>query len=272
MKTSIYTSLLAAVITVNCNAALYTSTFDSFPVPPSEIAGTDGWVINDAGTSPTTPLSYVGSLNGSQALGLGGAYGETTTASVALSQSFVESVGRVSANFDFAFEDSVDGAVVDARDTFSFSFNSSGGKLFEVSFVPVAQSSTPSTTTAEWNLFFSVNGGANQDLFITVEEIVGYNFDLTLGGAFPSSNVTTSSYELSISSGLNPVLTRSGSFALNPQTSTSAFAFNYTPTNGTGLNGAGSILVDNLTVVPEPSSSLLLALTGLGLAARRRRA
>jgi hypothetical protein len=271
MKTSIYTSLLALVITANSNAALYTSTFDAFPAPPAELAGNDGWVINDPGNPLYGTLSYLGSLNGSQALGIGGAYGETTTASVALSQSFVESVGRVSAKFDFAFEDS-DESLIPARDAFSFSFNSSGSKLFEVSFVPVAQSATPSSTLAQWDLFYSVNGGASQDLFIRVDEAALYNFDLTLGGAFPSTNTSTTSFKLSISSGLNPVLTREDSFAFNPQTSLTDFSFNYTPTGGIATGGTNSLLADNLTVVPEPSSSLLLALTGLGLAARRRRA
>lgn len=268
MKLSIYTSLISVAAIASSSAALYTSDFNSFTAPPTEIAGQDGWVINDPGGPGT--LSYGILLAGSQGLGLGGTYGATTTPSVSLSHSFVESVGRVSAQFDFSFQDSDDEFF--ARDTFSFSFDGASGKLFEVSFVPQAQSMTPSSTAAKWDAFYSVNGGSAFPLGISeLEEDGAYSFALTLGGALTSGNTTTSNYNLTIGSG-GTFLTRTGSVTLDPQTATTGFAFNYTATDGIGFNGSNALLVDNLTVVPEPSSALLLALTSLGLITRRRRA
>lgn len=269
MKLRIYTSLISVAAIASSSAALYTSDFNSFAAPPTEIAGQDGWAINDPGNLGT--LSFGVLLAGSQGLGIGGTYGETTTPSISLSHDFVESVGRVSARFDFSFEDS-DEAFVASRDTFGFSLNGSSGKLFEVSFVPVTQSPTPSTTTGQWSAFYSVNGAPNIELANTdLDEAGAFTFDLTLGGFFTPGNTTTTNFVLRLASG-GTVLTRTGSVALDPQTATTGFAFNYAATDGVGFNGTNALLVDNLTVVPEPSSALLLALTSLGLVSRRRRA
>jgi hypothetical protein len=260
MKQKLSLLLLSAAMVSGANAALYTSSFSSPTFSGNgEIAGNDGWVISDS----IPNLSFVANIGNGQALGLGGEVAGPANSSVSLSHAYVEDVGRITATFDFAIFDST--ADYKNRDTFGFSINGASGSLFAVSFVPVVSAPTDPEldTDAKWSAFYSVNGGANQTLSLQVQEQIKYGFSLALGGT--GANAT---YNITIG-GLNRTGTATG---LNPTTDSTAFAFNWTTTLGAASAGDNFIGADSLTVVPEPSSTLLLALTGLGLASRRRRA
>jgi len=270
MKYPIFASLLSVSLAASASATAviksYTTGFSSPTFPssptPAEIAGHDGWVISDS----TSELSFLANIGNGQALALGGTLSSPANASVSLSHAFTDYVGAISAHFDFAILDSTD--AFPTRDSFGFSLNGNSGSLFAVTFRPVSQTANPDNdSNAKWAAFYSVNGGSDTTLNIEVEEQGKYSFDLKLLGAYQAGNTTSTNYTLDVSG-----LTRTGNIALAPQTSTAAFAFNYITTSGAANAGDNFIGVDNLSVVPEPSSSLLLALTGLGLVLRRRRA
>jgi hypothetical protein len=254
--------LVASVAAVSAaQGALYTSTFDAPFVPNAEVVGVDGWFSNS-----NTVVTNVGSLNGSPALALGG-FNVPQTVNTKLTQSFVESVGRVSATFDFALVDStVDGY---DRDTFGFSFyDTTGSSVFAVKFIPTVQGNA-GTTVATYEAFYSYNNGANQTLSISFTDTSLFSMSVVLSGAFTPGNTTTVNHKVTIDG-----LERNGAGTLNPNTTLDSFGFTFDTFDAVDPTFAGDnfMIVDNLTVVPEVSSSLLLALSGLGMITRRRRA
>ena len=227
----------------------------------------DGWSISDS----TNGLSFMVSawLPGQgQAAGLGGISSVPTGATVGLFHDVGAVFGETRVALDFAIIDTSND--FPNRDTFGISLTNSTGTadLFTVLFVPeVTQPGDPSgDTNAKWNLYYQYQGGPTIPTAMAIFEGTNpYNFDLQ----FTPNGVNTD-FNLTITSGVN-FLNKAGLIPIAPSLMTGNFGLTWTPTTP-GSEGENYFVMDNLSVIPEPSSVLLLCLAGLGLVSRRRRA
>lgn len=241
-------SLFMLAGAVSLQAATYTTNFSGVT---SDVAGYQGWTIND----PQPSLSFGVTWNGSTAAALGGDFASPDVPVVGLNHTYGEALGTTTASFAFALVDSVDFA---GRDTFGFSFKDGATNLFSVVFVPNDPTQVdPEGTTATWSMFY-VTGAGTFPLSIAIEESTTQNFSLAF-----TPNGSSTNFSLNLSG-----LVRTGTFAVPSSTIASDFALEYTADQA----GDNYIMVDNLSVVPEPSSFLLLGLAGLGFVSRRKRA
>ncbi len=268
--------LLATLVLVSAAAEgaitnnVYITNFNSYTAPGSDIHLQDGWTINDT----TDQYSFVAPWNSSRSLGLGDVSAvefDPTVASVALTHEYITDVRRLSVDFNFAIFDSISDFDPDFmnRDTFGFSFAASTGSLFALYFVPV--DATPADPSSEldamWSISYSINGGATVPLPLAVLE--GASYQLSLDFKRNKTNSSQTDFKLGITGG-NYAENIIKGLALDPDALTEDFSFLW---NQVGSNSYGSnvILVDNLSLVPEPSSTLLISVTALCLAIQRKR-
>ena len=259
MKLSLVIAFSAVVLVANARGASYVSNFDSFD-DQLDVAGNDGWGIND----PSEGLSFIVSLNGTNAAALGGYYANPapTTQTVGLTHSYLEELGVTSMSFDFLLIDQTNTASF--RDTFGVTLRNGASDLFTVSFAPVPL--VPPESDHKWGLSYSVGNGPTVSLTMAVFEAGLYSLNLQF-----TPHGSTTDFNLSVGGG-NTVV-RTGNIAIDPTTVATDFGLTWTPTGGAG-NGSNNYFVrDNLAVerIPEVSSSLLLCLAGLGAVFRRRR-
>jgi hypothetical protein len=244
-------------VAANLNAASYSTNFNSYSGP--EIAGTDGWGINDA----TVGLSFLVNWNGSKAAALGGLVDSPSASTVGLNHAYTDTFGNTSVAFNFTIVDSSD--TYPDRDTFAVSLYNGSGNLFKILFTPNSQTGTPdSDPNAQWNLSYVAGAGPTVSLTQGVLEGGTYSLSLLL-----SPNGSSTNFNLTVSGGTTA--NRTGTIAVNPSSATTNFGVLWTPTSGPSNAGSNYFLFDNLAVVPEVSSSLLFCFTGLGLVARRKR-
>lgn len=264
MKKTSYFTLLFASLAIAANAATYTENFTSFVAGP--IAGNGGWTTSD----PDPDVSFVTTLSmaNGNSLGLGGAVAAATNDYTTLNHSYVETIGRVTATFDLAIIDSTDFPGLTARDAYAFSFNGAGGSLFKVILTPDTQTLSPAADLlAEWSMSYSVNNGSPITLSIGIVENNAYNFVIDINGTGLTSDAM-----ITVNDGINPALVRNVTgFAVDPLTSLTNVSVDMDLFDPAAA-GDGYVILDNISVVPEPSSSLLVAIAGLGLISRRRRA
>lgn len=259
MKASLLAYVAAIGFAATVHATTYQSNFNSFPGP--EVAGTDGWVINDA----TPNLSFLPIWNGTQAAALGGFFDGPAVSPVALTHSYGESFGHTQMSFAFTINDSSDS--FPNRDAFSISLANGANNLFTVFFTPAAQVADPTVPPdAVWNLAYATGNDAPTSLTQGVLEGGSYSFNLIF-----TPNGATTDFSLTVV-GSNTEI-RTGNVAVAPGTVATDFGLNWIP----NIAGAGDNFfnLDNLAVVPEASTSaavVLLGLAGLGALARRKRA
>jgi len=256
--------------------AAYTTNFNSYALY-SDPAGQDGWTINDS----TDQYAAINRANAdplnpgitSRALQLGDASLVTyqpVGPSVVLSHAYTGTVGATNLTFDFIINDSATGSFQN-RDIFGTSIsNGSGGNLLSISFVPVSQSTDPDNDPyARWNLYYTLGTGATVPLNLSVYKNTQYYFNL---GFNPNaSNPALSDFLLSITSQTNTLHDGATGLSLAPSAATGNLNISWSKDSGAAF-GSNSLVVDNLSVVPEPSSTLLICLAGLGFVSRRKRA
>lgn len=251
MKRVLFPLLLLSVASVQ--AATYISNFNTSP--GNNIAGWDGWTINDPENDSSSSMAFGVTWNASRAVALGGEFATPSISLVQLAHAYDEVFGNTSASFSFTIADAV---LYEGRDTFGFSFKDGSTNLFSVIFVPTVPDETaPAETLAFWNLY-SVSSGGTIPLNIQIEEGVGYNLSLAFSG-----NGSSTDFDLDVGG-----LQRSGTIAVDPSTIASSFALEWQADYASD----NYIVMDNLAIVPEPSSTLLLGLSGLGFVLRRKRA
>jgi len=273
LSTALFATFSVASI---AHAASYVTDFESFLPPGSDIAGQDGWTISN-GTDQYSQVSFSNAnpanpFFDSQALNLGDAEAVVTppiTSFVSLTNSYAGAIGTTSLYFDFIIFDSTDGNFT-SRDTFGVSFSSGISNVFAISFVPTAQSATPSSgPVAQWNAIYQIGSQPLVALNLGILEDSQYNFNLAFNAN--AGNPLLSDFLLTITSAVPNVLSDGGiAIALDPTTATSEFNVNWI--DGDPSYGSNSIVIDNLGVVPEPSSALLVGLAALGFISRRKRA
>ena len=276
MKSLLPTLLATFSLASALYGASYSTDFENFLAVGSNIAGQDNWRINDS----TDQFSQIQSSNAnpsdpftvSKALNLGDASAVTSLpvlASVVLSHDYSSTVGATHLIFDFIIADSANGAFTN-RDEFGASISNGALNVFSISFVPKTQSGTPdSGDIAQWDLFYTLGSQSTVALNLGVLENSQYKFDLLFN---PNGvNPALTDFLLSITSAVpNTMNDGAVGMDLDPSTAIGDLNISWSKHGGAAF-GSNSIVVDNLAAIPEPSSSLLLCLAGLGLVSRRKR-
>lgn len=259
MKYSLVICISAIVFVANAQGATYVTNFNSFD-DQLDVAGQDGWIADD----PTWGNSFI-VIAGTKAAALGGYYGDPVTATVGLTHSYGEDLRFTSMSFNFVIVDSTNDDSV--RDTFGVTLRDGPNNLFTVFFSPQVQSLTPDLgPDARWNLSYKAGSGATVSAPEYVLEGGYYSLDLQF-----TPNGPTTDFNLALS-GSNTVVWN-GNMAVDPATVATDFGLTWKPTDGAANAGSNYFVVDNLSVVPEPSAALLALLgASAGLVRRRRRA
>ena len=280
MKLKLFCGSLFACLVINGHAGSYVTNFDGL-IDGQDLAGQDGWQIIGASSSNGPSLvtdSFLGGLQGQ-----GGAFGfqEITGTTSYLYRNYDELLvgnpaGYTSFYVSFRVQDST--TTYPNRDTFGFAFRGTSGEdILTVRMAPTTQSTQPQnplnpTNNREnrfsWSSDYSVLDQSNiGTLFEYDPNPPNLNLYSDISVLFTPSGVNDVAFSVVI--GGNPaasgVLTGIGAAELD------TYGFLWEPLDPFDV-GANQLLFDNLAIVPEPSSTLLLGIAGLGLALRRRRA
>jgi len=280
MKYPLFAGLLTAML-AHCAYGAYTTNFDDPPwsaidgvSPGDDVNGIDNWTINDT-TDQFSQVAYSNinpsiPTNFSQVLNLGGSTDlDPIGSSVVLSHPSVGTVGATHLIFDFVLFDSFD--IDPARNEFGVSMSNGGSNIFGISFVPDPLDvgiENPSSDEARWNIYYQVGNAATVPLNLSVFELSQYRLDLSFNPN--AGNPALTDFLLSITSAV-PNSLSDGALALSmsPTAVTDALNVSWSESPSSSY-GSNSILIDNLSLVPEPSSTLLAGLAALGLLRRRR--
>jgi hypothetical protein len=264
----------AFVCLLHSPASAFVTTFPVGTYTPlgSEVAGKEDWTISDPGsdlnsdTNPDGFLSFVTSLAGSRAAAIGGVYNipeATLPTTVFLSHGAPAPLQYTSFSTDFAIASSDE--EFPGRDGFGFSFRDVGNNnLLTISLVPVA-----SVDNDAYQVRYTIGANAQQNamdvnddpMFIYHNGLYSLDLLFTPNGANPTFSATITGTN---SQTFSDVATGLGSSNI----SRFGAEWNVLP----GQAGTNHLVFDNVSLIPEPSSALLIALTGLGFVTRRRRA
>jgi len=238
----------------------------------ADVNGIDGWTVGvdgapgDSGALPGGHLAWVSTYLTSTAVALGGVYNYPATTLPATAFLSHEALGELQyATFSVKFDiqPSTENTDVTFRDGFGFSFrDKDNSNLLTISLVPVV---TPAMDA--YQVCYTVGAGSqtaaldgnNDPMYIYQYGPYTMNLALLANGANPTFSGTVIGTNTKTFTG---VATNMGSTAIDRV----GAVWNVTDA------GDNYIVFDNLSLVPEPSSALLLGLTGIGLALRRRRA
>lgn len=259
MKSKTLCFLVAVACSINAYSATYSTDFNAFTAG-LDVAGQDGWTINDtASVSDVIGWTLNGTTTNAAGLGFAATGYMPTLPTIDLSHSFVEPIlnaqnGGVAASFDMAIFGSSD-PTHPARDTFGFSLTSTGTNVFSVVF-------TPSIVVPDaWAISYTVGADPSVNAHLGVVQDTAQSFHLSF-----TPGVGTTNYSLQIGDG-----NWTGTTSLAPSTVIDKFSMVWQPTDGPANAGSNGLAIDNLVLVPETSASLMLSLGGIGLACRRRR-
>lgn len=272
MKSLPLAGLFALSLAITASGATYSTNFSSLGSFGSDVNGQDGWTINDT----TDQFSFVANWNSNKAIGLGDASVVDSLplgSLVELSHGISATVGTTSVNFDFALIDSSSDTTFKNRDQFGISLSNGLGSVVTISFVPeVSQPVDPSDNSensgdgAKWFVFYQAGSSPSVQLNMAIFEGASYDFMLSLT---PNANPLLSDLMLTLT-GDNALSDGATGLAIDPESVSDQFNI-FWAKSGTNEFGSNLILMDNLTVIPEPSSILLVGLAGLGFISRRRR-
>lgn len=259
----------------SAHGSVYSTNFDSFNL--GEINGQDGWTTDSATPSAGAVIGIGGLVWGSRSASLGYVAPldmDNVYLSHEASTPLVGGAGGTNASFSVLFQvmdsDSGFGGGSEARDTFGFRLqNSSGYNLFSFILTPWDQSSTPETDT-EFNKYSWTTGSSAPTpvlvppLYVpirTAEEFFAYNFkiDFALSGSNDVSfvgDINGDEFYGTLPDLGGESIDRFGAF--------------WNTLNGKDAPGSNFLILEGVSLVPEPSS-LLLGLLGTSFALARRR-
>lgn len=233
----------------------------------AQIAGKDGWTINDPdyNVTDTRGLSYSNFLNSSLGAQVGGYYA-VPVANSSIYLSHAATVGLQSSSFDVDFAIQASNEANPGRDAFGFSFRgASNENLLTISFVPYTSPTYPLDDAYQVRYTVGALGTVNaQDgngdpMFMFHNGFYSLELDFTPNGANPTFSATLT--------GSNPQTFSGTATGLGA----SSIARVGAEWNLVGDGGNNGLIFDNISLVPEPSSSLLICLAGLGFVSRRKR-
>lgn len=251
-------------------AAAFVTNFDSYATAP--LPGQPGW------TGSTSAANYAevdsGYIDSSNQLVLGFADGtQPTETTVTVGNSgYSEFLAGTQAVFDFRIIDQIGTNV--AADIYGFTLTS-GGNTLSIYLYPTTSGSRPAgppdpdlgVPVARWELGYSLSGIGGYTKFGSDINVFESNiWNLSITASANSGDFSLSDFSV-VLNGATAGLT---GVAMNPDAAVDGFGFSWDKSGAAFTDNY--IAIDNLSVVPEPSSALLLGLAGLGLMARRRRA
>jgi hypothetical protein len=236
-----------------CHGAGFSTNFNSGYDNTQAVAGQNGWSINDS----TADLSFFVTYNFTDAAAVGGYYDAPALPDVRLSHGVSLPLVQTSLGADFAIVPST--LSFPGRDTFGWSFyNGSGSNLLTIMLEP--DTSNPVLLNATW----STGAGGMSSTGLGVEYNGPYSFHVEFSNAGGGNAAFTATLV-----GANSV-SWSGTLPGMANETLASFGENWR--KGTGAAGDNYMLMDNVFVVPEPSSIFILAgSVAVPLLARRRR-
>lgn len=233
--------------------------------PDTPLTTISGWTLSEANSS-STPIAFVGVVAGNPTGALGGDLGDilsaTSRAKLTLASSIV--APAVSVGLNVLITDSSNS--LPTRDSFGFGISSgSGATIVELSFLPIAQSLTPSAPgdTAQWSLSYTIAGSATVLTNYVISESMMNTVNVMFSGSSVQIMMTDNFDTFSVG----------GSIAGYDSATAGVgnLAFNWA--KGGGANGDNTMYFDNINVeaVPEPSAMVLTGVASLLLLKRRRK-
>jgi hypothetical protein len=270
MKQSFFVIFCFSSVLGLSHAATYVSNFDSAPYTfGANLNGLDGWSLSGASLPDVAKIAaspFPSPVSGGQGIYFG--FQEIDASSAYLQRSGGDSLvgnGAGYTQFQAAFtvQDSV--PTYPKRDSFAFTFRgASNQNLLTINLSPTIQSETPQfepfrVDQYSWSSDFAA-GNAN------IGNLTERQWS-TLNVLFTPSGVSDVAFSVKFQGvqAAAGILTGAASQILG------TYGFVWTPLNAAD-EGSNVLLIDDVSLVPEPSSSLLLCLAGLGLLARRKRA
>jgi hypothetical protein len=276
-----YLSLVACGFVGHVQAAIYSNDFNSY-APGTFVNSLSGWNLEGASLSSvaiisTSPFPFP-ATSGGRAIHFG--FQEIDSTSAYLYRNSGSSLvgnplGYTEFQAVFTVQDSVelfsdppDPPLPDGtgtpRDTFSFTFRgASDQNILTISLTPTAQSSDPDlppnrTDQFSWTSDFA---GGNSNIGSLNE------------GQWSTLNVTftPSGADVEFSAKFQNVEFASGTLVGAGSQILGEYGMVWDPLDPNN-EGSNILIIDDLTLVPEPSSALLLGLAALGFVTRRRRA
>jgi hypothetical protein len=266
---------LLAIVPISASA--FTTSFTSY-TPGTEIAGSNGWSINNAGADSSTffSLSYgawmpykgnAGDLR--RAAELGGwqdsPLADPNPVILSQSQEVAGELKNVSFSVDFSVRTNTGDFAGTPRDAFGFSLLGAAS----ANLVTILLNPEDGGSGDAYRIGYTVGSGAfvpaedaNHDpLYAHASSYYTMALNFLTGGTDPTFSVLITS----LGSGQGTMTFGGTATGLGSATmDTFAAVWNV---NGGGDNG---MTFDEITVVPEPSTALLAGLASLGLLRRRR--
>jgi hypothetical protein len=268
MKTPTLVCLITmGLVAASAASSVYIQNFNGYSTSPSDdVNGQDGWTINN--TADQYSFVYPTLANQGNGINLGDASVVDVlppVSPVTLSHAYTGQMGGLTLAFDFAIIDSY-AAGFYHRDNFGISLTNGSTNLLSIIFtpqIPTPSDPTVSDTNGAWDVDYSSAYGSGT-LNMTFFETNQYQFLLEC-----VANGANTDFTLSLTGGNTRSDTKT--LSLDPSALADQFNINWAKV-GSNAYGSNYIALDNLAIVPEPSSALLLCLAGLGFVARRKRA
>lgn len=252
--------LTAALLSVGPASA--TVTFSGAPYGlaplPGLIEGVDGWSQSE----PGVPVFFEHTI-GSETYGaLGGFYDAPIGSSFTVSRDFALEYSAILENYTLTFEtaimDSDPGFGFPERNSFGMTVTVGAVDLLTITLTPENQGNP---TPSNWAISYELNGLGTgvAPLVVSPLGLLSYDIDFTATGL-----------DVVLTGGLGTQVLFSGAPVGYDAASAGPVTVSYFWEEGIGY-GDNLLLIDNINLVPEPSSTSLILLGMAGIIVRRRR-
>lgn len=251
MNRSIIALVSSLALAGSSHAAIIVDNFESYSPLDSDMNGKGGWVVSNGADSGEGPVAILDSYTwdgSNNSATLGGVVQPTVGVSSMTHAASLSLAWTNSFSIEAAYTESTSGF----RNNFQIALNSTAGSLLTIDLTPGA--------AGEYDLAYSGLLGSGSLGPLTANVSTQFQLDTWYDGS--NVNYAFSNAGAPISSG---ILATASS---NDITGVAVLWYG----NSNGGLGNNSITVDNVSLVPEPSTSTLLGLLGVACVFIRRRA